>query len=165
MHHSLRCTQTIELGGCRSLLTQEGICLTLEPAFRFLEVAYPYVARRLLTDEDPILRERLFEVRWAALENRGAPSVLRLDCSPASGRRWSSAVQTTLTQDRLTSSVAMTKLCPCLNAQGFRALTVCSQVLFHDGKFQWRRLRNLIALAKDGTGGLDLSDTVSDGMC
>jgi hypothetical protein len=37
--------------------------LTLEPAFRFLEVAYPYVARRLLTDEDPILRERLFEVR------------------------------------------------------------------------------------------------------
>ena len=47
----------------RSLLTQEGICLTLEPAFRFLEVAYPYVARRLLTDEDPALRERLIEVR------------------------------------------------------------------------------------------------------
>ncbi len=36
-------------------------------------------------------------------------------------------------------------------------------MLFHDGKFQWRRLRNLIALAKDGAGGLDLSDTVSDG--
>jgi len=36
-------------------------------------------------------------------------------------------------------------------------------VLFHDGKFQWKRLRNLIALAKEGTGGLDLSDTVSDG--
>ncbi len=47
----------------RSLLTQEGICLTLAPGFRFLEVAYPYIARRLLTDEDPILRERLFEVR------------------------------------------------------------------------------------------------------
>ena len=36
-------------------------------------------------------------------------------------------------------------------------------MLFHDGKFQWKRLRNLIALAKDGAGGLDLSDTVSDG--
>lgn len=47
---------------CRSLLTQEGICLTLDPEFRFLEVAYPYVARRLLTDEDPALRERLFQV-------------------------------------------------------------------------------------------------------
>jgi predicted unusual protein kinase regulating ubiquinone biosynthesis (AarF/ABC1/UbiB family) len=30
----------------RSLLTQEGICLTLNPEFHFLEVAYPYVARR-----------------------------------------------------------------------------------------------------------------------
>ena len=46
----------------RSLLTQEGICLMLEPDFRFLEVAYPYVAKRLLTDEDPALRQRLIEV-------------------------------------------------------------------------------------------------------
>lgn len=47
---------------CRALLTQEGICLTLSPEFHFLEVAYPYIARRLLTAEDPILRERLFQV-------------------------------------------------------------------------------------------------------
>ena len=47
---------------CRSLLTQEGICMQLQPNFHFLEVAYPYVARRLLTDEDPALRERLFQV-------------------------------------------------------------------------------------------------------
>ena len=36
----------------RSLLTQEGICMTLNPDFKFLEVAYPYVAKRLLTDRD-----------------------------------------------------------------------------------------------------------------
>ena len=36
--------------------------MQLQPDFRFLEVAYPYVARRLLTDEDPALRERLFQV-------------------------------------------------------------------------------------------------------
>uniref|UniRef100_A0A383V4T5 Protein kinase domain-containing protein n=1 Tax=Tetradesmus obliquus TaxID=3088 RepID=A0A383V4T5_TETOB len=60
----------------RSLLTQEGICMTLEPEFHFLEVAYPYVARRLLTDEDPALRERLIQVlfqggkfQWARLTN------------------------------------------------------------------------------------------------
>lgn len=60
----------------RSLLTQEGICLTLDPDFHFLEVAYPYVARRLLTDEDPALRTRLFQVlfqggrfQWDRLEN------------------------------------------------------------------------------------------------
>jgi len=103
----------------RSLLTQEGICFTLEPDFKFLEVtilnfnfylhlllykrvflwnshieiifstatcfiflcvfrildlrhlsigsnflqvAYPYVAKRLLTDPNPALRERLIQV-------------------------------------------------------------------------------------------------------
>ena len=44
----------------RTLLIQEGICLTLNPDFRFLEVAYPYVAKRLLTDNS--LRGRLLEV-------------------------------------------------------------------------------------------------------
>jgi hypothetical protein len=89
--------------------------MTLDPSFTFLEVAYPYVARRLLTDEDPALRERLI------------------------------------------------------------------QVLFQDGKFQWKRLENLITLAKEGSSGsgsssssaagggkkaagLDLSDTVKDGL-
>lgn len=89
----------------RSLLTQEGICLTLDPEFHFLEVAYPYVARRLLTDEDPALRQRLF------------------------------------------------------------------QVLFQGGKFQWKRLENLLELAKEKPpgpataegNGVDLTSTVTDG--
>eukprot|EP00238_Polyblepharides_amylifera_P002335 CAMPEP_0196592738 /NCGR_PEP_ID=MMETSP1081-20130531/73651_1 /TAXON_ID=36882 /ORGANISM="Pyramimonas amylifera, Strain CCMP720" /LENGTH=579 /DNA_ID=CAMNT_0041916513 /DNA_START=382 /DNA_END=2121 /DNA_ORIENTATION=- len=60
----------------RSLLTQEGICMTLQPEFKFLEVAFPYIAKRLLTDEDPALRERLLQVlfnnktfQWERLEN------------------------------------------------------------------------------------------------
>ena len=60
----------------RSLLTQEGICMTLKPDFKFLEVAYPYVARRLLTDPDSSLRDRLIEIlfkdgrfQWNRLEN------------------------------------------------------------------------------------------------
>ena len=60
--------------GCRSLLTQEGICMTLSPEFHFLEVAYPYVARRLLTDEDPALRERLFQVCRQPLRLSHAPA-------------------------------------------------------------------------------------------
>ncbi|KAL6533716.1 Protein ACTIVITY OF BC1 COMPLEX KINASE 1, chloroplastic [Orobanche hederae] len=59
----------------RSLLTQEGICLTLKPDFKFLEVAYPYVAKRLLTDPNPALRECLIQVlfkdgvfQWKRLE-------------------------------------------------------------------------------------------------
>jgi len=78
----------------RTLLTQEGICLTLKPEFRFLEVAYPYVAKRLLTDDN--LRPRL------------------------------------------------------------------TQVLFKDGVFQWSRLRNLLQLANDGAGQLDLTETIRD---
>lgn len=96
----------------RSLLTQEGICFTLKPDFKFLEVAYPYVAKRLLTDPNPALRERLI------------------------------------------------------------------QVLFKDGMFQWKRLENLIVLAKDNVtkmsnavqstkiqqqSKLDLTDTIKDG--
>ncbi|CAK9312893.1 unnamed protein product [Citrullus colocynthis] len=102
----------------RSLLTQEGICFTLKPNFKFLEVAYPYVAKRLLTDPNPALRERLI------------------------------------------------------------------QVLFKDGMFQWKRLENLIVLAKENVikmssnpalqkkdlqgsrqvvNKLDLKDTIKDG--
>ena len=81
----------------RSLLTQEGICMTLNPEFKFLEVAYPYVAKRLLTDRDVSLRERLI------------------------------------------------------------------QVLFKQDKFQWRRLENLIDLARESGGDLDLTETATDG--
>ena len=60
----------------RSLVTQEGIALSLNPNFKIVEVSYPYVARRLLTGETPELRRRLIEVlfkdgkfQWKRLEN------------------------------------------------------------------------------------------------
>ena len=60
----------------RSLVTQEGIALSLNPNFKIVEVAYPYVARRLLTGESPQLRRRLLNVlfkdgkfQWERLEN------------------------------------------------------------------------------------------------
>lgn len=60
----------------RSLVTQEGIALSLNPNFKIVDVAYPYVARRLLNGETPALRRRLIEVlikdgkfQWHRLEN------------------------------------------------------------------------------------------------
>lgn len=60
----------------RSLVTQEGLALSLNPDFKIVEIAYPYVARRLLTGESPELRRRLIEVlfkdgkfQWQRLEN------------------------------------------------------------------------------------------------
>ena len=60
----------------RSLITQEGLALSLNPKFKIVEVSYPYVSRRLLTGESPQLRKRLLEVliqdgkfQWQRLEN------------------------------------------------------------------------------------------------
>ncbi|MEM1309692.1 MAG: AarF/ABC1/UbiB kinase family protein [Cyanobacteria bacterium P01_C01_bin.70] len=60
----------------RSLVTQEGLALSLNPDFKIVDIAYPYVARRLLKGETPSLRRRLLEVlfkdgkfQWQRLEN------------------------------------------------------------------------------------------------
>lgn len=60
----------------RSLVTQEGIALSLNPNFKIVEVGYPYIARRLLMGESPELRRRLLNVlfkngrfQWQRLEN------------------------------------------------------------------------------------------------
>lgn len=60
----------------RSLITQEGLALSLDPNFKIVQVGYPYVARRLLTGESPQLRRRLLDVlfkdgkfQWQRLEN------------------------------------------------------------------------------------------------
>ena len=81
----------------RSLVTQEGLALTLNPDFKIVDVAYPYIAKRLLKGESPQLRRRLLEV------------------------------------------------------------------LFKDGKFQWHRLENLIAIARTD-GNFDLLPTAQMGI-
>ena len=60
----------------RSLITQEGLALSLDPDFKIVQVAYPYVAKRLLTGESPQLRRRLVDIlfkdgkfQWQRLEN------------------------------------------------------------------------------------------------
>jgi len=81
----------------RSLVTQEGIALSLNPDFKIVEVGYPYIARRLLTGESTELRRRLLNV------------------------------------------------------------------LFKDGKFQWQRLENLIAIARTD-GKFDVLPTAQMGL-
>jgi predicted unusual protein kinase regulating ubiquinone biosynthesis (AarF/ABC1/UbiB family) len=59
----------------RSLVTLEGIALSVDPDFKILGAAYPYFARRLMEDQDPSLRQSLKEMlydgdqfRWQRLE-------------------------------------------------------------------------------------------------
>jgi len=60
----------------RSLVTLEGIAINIDPDFKVLSKAYPYVAKRLLTDQAPELRASLQDLlfkeggfRWNRLEN------------------------------------------------------------------------------------------------
>ena len=59
----------------RSLVTLEGIALSVDPDFKILGAAYPYFARRLMEDPDPSLRNSLKEMlfdgevfRWQRLD-------------------------------------------------------------------------------------------------
>jgi len=60
----------------RSLVTLEGIAIFIDPNFKVLSEAYPYVSKRLLTDPAPQLRASLQDLlfkdsrfRWNRLEN------------------------------------------------------------------------------------------------
>ncbi len=60
----------------RSLVTLEGIAIHIDPSFKVLSEAYPYVSKRLLSDPSPELRASLQDLlfkdgrfRWNRLEN------------------------------------------------------------------------------------------------
>lgn len=60
----------------RSLVTQEGLALSMNPEFKIVQVSFPYVAQRLLTGESPEMRRHLIEIlfkdekfQWERLEN------------------------------------------------------------------------------------------------
>jgi predicted unusual protein kinase regulating ubiquinone biosynthesis (AarF/ABC1/UbiB family) len=44
------------------VVSQEGLALRLDPGFKIINVAYPYVARRLLAGDTSDMREKLLEV-------------------------------------------------------------------------------------------------------
>ena len=46
----------------RAVVSQEGLALRLDPSFRIIGIAYPYVARRLLAGDTAEMREKLLEV-------------------------------------------------------------------------------------------------------
>ncbi len=59
----------------RSLITLEGIALSVDPEFKILGAAYPYFAKRLIEDPDPSLRKSLKDMvydhgkfNWKRLE-------------------------------------------------------------------------------------------------
>lgn len=80
----------------RSLSVLEGIALSSEPGYKVLRAAYPWVARRLLTDRSPELRETLLALlykngrfqfsRCESLLREAIKSPARRNAGAASGR-------------------------------------------------------------------------------
>jgi len=46
----------------RAVVSQEGLALRLDPEFKILKIAYPYIAKKLLTDNSDEILEILLEV-------------------------------------------------------------------------------------------------------
>ena len=60
----------------RAVVSQEGLALRLDPDFKIIRVAYPYVARRLLAGDTAEMREKLLEVLF---DSDGRLRVQRLE--------------------------------------------------------------------------------------
>ena len=60
----------------RAVVSQEGLAMRLDPSFRIINVAYPYVARRLLAGDTAEMREKLLEVLF---DQKGRLQLERLE--------------------------------------------------------------------------------------
>ena len=60
----------------RAVVSQEGLALRLDPDFRIIAVAYPYVAKRLLAGDTKEMREKLMDVIF---DEQGSLRVERLE--------------------------------------------------------------------------------------
>ncbi|MEY4359851.1 MAG: hypothetical protein RLZZ631_1337 [Cyanobacteriota bacterium] len=60
----------------RAVVSQEGLALRLDPSFRIIRVAYPYVAKRLLAGDTAEMREKLLEVLF---DSQGRLQLQRLE--------------------------------------------------------------------------------------
>ncbi|MCU0528641.1 MAG: AarF/ABC1/UbiB kinase family protein [Cyanobium sp. Prado107] len=60
----------------RAVVSQEGLAMRLDPDFKIIRVAYPYVARRLLAGDTAEMRDKLLEVLF---DSEGRLRVQRLE--------------------------------------------------------------------------------------
>jgi len=60
----------------RAVVSQEGLALRLDPEFKILKIAYPYIAKKLLTDNSDEILEILLEV---VFDNKGRIQVEKVE--------------------------------------------------------------------------------------
>jgi len=60
----------------RAVVSQEGLALRLDPEFKILKIAYPYIAKKLLTDNSDEILEILLEV---VFDNKGRMKIEKVE--------------------------------------------------------------------------------------
>ena len=60
----------------RAVVSQEGLALRLDPEFKILKIAYPYIAKKLLTDNSEEILEILLEV---VFDNKGRIQIEKVE--------------------------------------------------------------------------------------
>ena len=60
----------------RAVVSQEGLALKLDPDFKILKIAYPYIAKKLLTDNSEEILDILLEV---VFDNKGRIQIEKVE--------------------------------------------------------------------------------------
>ena len=60
----------------RAVVSQEGLALRLDPDFKILKIAYPYIAKKLLTDNSEEILDILLEV---VFDNKGRIQIEKVE--------------------------------------------------------------------------------------
>ena len=60
----------------RAVVSQEGLALKLDPEFKILKIAYPYIAKKLLTDNSDEILDILLEV---VFDNEGRIQIEKVE--------------------------------------------------------------------------------------
>ena len=60
----------------RAVVSQEGLALRLDPEFKILKIAYPYIAKKLLTDNSDEIIQILLEI---VFDNEGRIQIDKLE--------------------------------------------------------------------------------------
>ena len=137
----------------RALVSQEGVALRLDPGFRIVGVAYPYVARRLLAAGTAELRDKLLDVLF---DQEGRLQLERLDSLLRVARGGGDG------QDVL--PLASSGLRLLFTADGRMLRQRLLQTLVRDDRLQTQDLAGLLSLLQRHFGAADVAKGLAQSL-
>lgn len=137
----------------RALVSQEGVALRLDPGFRIVGVAYPYVARRLLAADTTELRDKLLDVLF---DQEGRLRLERLDSLLRVAR------DTGDEQDVLPLASSGLRLLFTADGQMLRQRLL--QTLVRDDRLQTQDLVGLLSLLQRHFGAADVAKGLAQSL-